>query len=296
MRVCPQALPVTCAGPAPRTPRVVLRCGWVLAAGTRQNGRLVRHAPVLTSSGRKCDVAHAQLRGVVALDGPSGTGKSTVSRRLASALGAIYLDTGAMYRAITLAVLRAGADPSDSGAVIRVANGAELTMGTDPEQPAVLLGGADVSQEIRGPEVTGAVSAVSAVAEVRELLVRQQRELIDKALQEPGGIVVEGRDIGTVVVPDAKLKVFLTADAHARAQRRATQDLAEGRVSDLQQTHADVQRRDKLDSTRKVAPLRPAEDAVELDTTHLGVQEVLEQLHKLVESRGLLDGSGREDR
>jgi cytidylate kinase len=241
-------------------------------------------------------VAHAQLRGVVALDGPSGTGKSTVSRRLASALGAIYLDTGAMYRAITLAVLRAGADPSDSGAVIRVANGAELTMGTDPEQPAVLLGGADVSQEIRGPEVTGAVSAVSAVAEVRELLVRQQRELIDKALQEPGGIVVEGRDIGTVVVPDAKLKVFLTADAHARAQRRATQDLAEGRVSDLQQTHADVQRRDKLDSTRKVAPLRPAEDAVELDTTHLGVQEVLEQLHKLVESRGLLDGSGREDR
>lgn len=240
-------------------------------------------------------MAHAQLRGVVALDGPSGTGKSTVSRRLASALGAIYLDTGAMYRAITLAVLRAGADPSDSGAVIRVANGAELTMGTDPEQPAVLLGGADVSQEIRGPEVTGAVSAVSAVAEVRELLVRQQRELIDKALQEPGGIVVEGRDIGTVVVPDAKLKVFLTADAHARAQRRATQDLAEGRVSDLQQTHADVQRRDKLDSTRKVAPLRPAEDAVELDTTHLGVQEVLEQLHKLVESRGLLDGSGRED-
>ncbi|MER7012020.1 (d)CMP kinase [Saccharopolyspora sp. NPDC000359] len=237
-------------------------------------------------------VAHARLRGVVALDGPSGTGKSTVSRKLASALGATYLDTGAMYRAVTLAVLRARVEPTDEAEVVRVVRAAELTMGTDPERPAVLLDGQDVGQEIRGPEVTGAVSAVSAVAEVRELLVAQQRRLIGAALAESGGIVVEGRDIGTVVVPDAGLKVYLTASSDARAQRRTAQDISEGRAGDLVRTHADVQRRDALDSGRKVAPLRKADDALELDTTDLDVAGVLEQLHKHVESRGLLSDGG----
>ncbi|MEV0055727.1 (d)CMP kinase [Saccharopolyspora shandongensis] len=238
-------------------------------------------------------VAHARLRGVVALDGPSGTGKSTVSRKLASALGATYLDTGAMYRAATLAVLRAEVEPSDAAEVARVVRAATLIVGTDPEQPSVSLDGADVGQEIRGPEVTGAVSAVSAVAEVREQLVAQQRRLIGAALESPGGMVVEGRDIGTVVAPDAGLKVYLTASAHARAQRRTAQDVSEGRAGDLDRTHADVQRRDALDSGRKVAPLRKADDAVELDTTDLGVVEVLEQLHKHVESRGLMAGAER---
>ncbi|MBB5156704.1 cytidylate kinase [Saccharopolyspora phatthalungensis] len=233
-------------------------------------------------------MAFARLRGVVALDGPSGTGKSTVSRKLASALGATYLDTGAMYRAVTLAVLRADVEPSDPAEVVRVVRAARLTVGTNPEHPTVFLEGTDVGREIRGPEVTSAVSAVSAVAEVREQLVAQQRELIDEALVAPGGIVVEGRDIGTVVVPDAGLKVYLTASAHARAQRRTAQDVSEGRAGDLDRTHADVRRRDALDSGRKVAPLRRAEDALELDTTDLGVVEVLEQLHKHVESRGLL--------
>ncbi|MDA3624305.1 (d)CMP kinase [Saccharopolyspora oryzae] len=237
-------------------------------------------------------MAHAKLRGVVALDGPSGTGKSTVSRKLASALGAIYLDTGAMYRAVTLAVLRAQVEPSDVAEVVRVVRAAELTMGTDPERPSVLLDGQDVGQEIRGPEVTGAVSAVSAVAEVRDQLVALQRELIGQALSEPGGIVVEGRDIGTVVVPDAGLKVYLTASSSARAQRRTAQDVSEGRTGDLDRTHADVQRRDALDSGRKVAPLRKADDALELDTTELDVAGVLEQLHKHVESRGLLTDGG----
>ncbi|SDZ40475.1 cytidylate kinase [Saccharopolyspora shandongensis] len=243
--------------------------------------------------GKDMHVAHARLRGVVALDGPSGTGKSTVSRKLASALGATYLDTGAMYRAATLAVLRAEVEPSDAAEVVRVVRAATLIVGTDPEQPSVSLDGVDVGQEIRGPEVTGAVSAVSAVAEVREQLVAQQRRLIGEALESPGGMVVEGRDIGTVVAPDAGLKVYLTASAHARAQRRTAQDVSEGRAGDLDRTHADVQRRDALDSGRKVAPLRKADDALELDTTDLGVVEVLEQLHKHVESRGLVAGAER---
>ncbi|GAA2789275.1 (d)CMP kinase [Saccharopolyspora taberi] len=238
-------------------------------------------------------MAHAQLRGVVALDGPSGTGKSTVSRGLASELGAAYLDTGAMYRAVTLAVLRAGVDPDDAVEVGRVTAGVKLEMGTDPLRPSVRLDGDDVEAEIRGPEVTGAVSAVSAVGAVREQLVEQQRGLIREALAAPGGMVVEGRDIGTVVVPDAALKVFLTASSHARAQRRTAQDTAEGREGDLERTHADVQRRDALDSGREVSPLKQADDAVEVDTTELDVRGVLGRLIELVAERGLSSGVER---
>lgn len=241
-------------------------------------------------------MAQAELRGVVALDGPSGTGKSTVARKLASTLGAAYLDTGAMYRAVTLAVLRARVEPSAAEEVARVAGAGIPAMGTDPVRPSVLLDGADVEEEIRGPEVTGAVSAVSAIPEVRELLVSEQRRVIGEALRRPGGIVVEGRDIGTAVAPDAGLKVYLTASSHARAQRRSTQDLEAGRAGDLERTHDDVQRRDALDSGRAVSPLRMADDAVELDTTESDVAGVLEQLHKLVESNGLLAGAERTAR
>jgi len=228
---------------------------------------------------------------VVALDGPSGTGKSTVARKLASALAASYLDTGAMYRVVTLAVLRAGVPVDDAEAVAHVAAGAMPEMGTDPLDPRVALAGEDVSAEIRGPEVTGAVSAVSAVPAVRELLVDEQRRVIRAAVARPGGVVVEGRDIGTVVAPDAGLKVYLTASAQARAMRRSEQDRAAGRESDLERTHADVQRRDALDSGRAVSPLRMAPDAVELDSTQLDVAGVLEQLVKLAECRGLLTGA-----
>lgn len=233
-------------------------------------------------------MAHAVLRGVVALDGPSGTGKSTVARRLASALGAVYLDTGAMYRAVTLAAVREGIAPNDATGVTLVARSAVLTMGTDPRSPGVLLGGENVGEEIRGPVVTGAVSAVSAIPAVRGLLVAQQRRLIEEALDSPGGIVVEGRDIGTVVVPDAGLKVYLTASAHVRASRRSAQEAGAGRGADVQGVHADLQRRDAMDSGRAVSPARPADDAVHMDTTQLAVTGVLEQLHKLVERRGLL--------
>ncbi|WP_228771924.1 (d)CMP kinase [Actinokineospora iranica] len=221
------------------------------------------------------------------MDGPSGTGKSTVARRLAGALGAGYLDTGAMYRAITLAVLRAGVDPADSAAVLRVAEAADLHIGTDPRHASVHLGAEDVAAEIRGQRVTLAVSAVSAVPRVRDLLVARQRQIINEAGARLGGIVVEGRDIGTVVAPDAGLKVYLTASAAARAARRTAQDSAEGRKSTVDATLADVQRRDRLDSTRAVSPLRPAEDAVEVDTTELDITGVLDHLLAIVRDRGL---------
>jgi cytidylate kinase len=210
---------------------------------------------------------------VVAVDGPSGSGKSTVSRRLAGALGARYLDTGAMYRAVTWAVLQAGVDPQDADAVAKVAADAHLASGTDPEHPTIRLDGVAVDAEIRSPKVTGVVSAVAAVPAVRRLLVAQQREIIAAA----GRIVVEGRDIGTVVAPDACVKVYLTASADARARRRSTENAA-----DLHATAADLARRDQLDSTRATDPLAKAADAVELDTTGLNVDDVVTRLVALV--------------
>ena len=226
-----------------------------------------------------------RLRGVVAMDGPSGTGKSTVSRRLAKALGVAYLDTGAMYRAVTLAVLRADADP-DSAEAEQIAIAAAKTVRsvTDPLAPHVLLDGEDVEAEIRGPEVTRAVSAVSAKPAVRAALVEHQRAMI----AESPGIVVEGRDIGSVVVPDAPLKVYLTASEEVRAARREAQDRKAGRTVDHATVLADVRRRDRLDSTRKTSPLHAAADALVLDTDDLPVDAVLTELLRLVEERGLL--------
>ena len=230
-----------------------------------------------------------RLHGVVAMDGPSGTGKSTVSRRLAVSCGAAYLDTGAMYRALTLAVLRAGLDGEAPGsAEVAVAAVAGVRSVTDPQAPALLLDDEDVEPEIRGPEVTRAVSAVSAFAEVRTALVDRQRQLIATALGESGGIVVEGRDIGSVVVPDAPLKVYLTASDEIRAARRAAQDRKAGRDSDPGTVLADVRRRDRLDSTRKVSPLHAAPDALVLDTDGLSVDAVLARLLELVAERGMV--------
>ncbi|WP_179777920.1 (d)CMP kinase [Amycolatopsis endophytica] len=225
---------------------------------------------------------------MVALDGPSGTGKTTVARKLAGLLSAGYLDTGAMYRVVTLAVLRAGADPQDAEAVAALARAAEFTLGTDPSAPSVRLAGEDVAAEIRGAEVNHAVSPVSAVPQVRELLVARQREIIAAVLAEVGGIVVEGRDIGTVVVPGSPLKVYLTADPAVRAARRSAQDTAAGRQSSEAEALASVGRRDRLDSTRATSPLKPADDAVHLDTSELSVDQVLTALSELAGQRGLL--------
>lgn len=228
------------------------------------------------------------LRGVVALDGPSGTGKTTVARKLARRLSARYLDTGAMYRVVTLAVLRAGTDLADEHAVGALAHDVDFSLGTDPERPDVRLAGEDVAAEIRGPEVTGAVSPVSAVPQVREVLVARQRRMIADAIEDDGGIVVEGRDIGTTVAPDAPLKIYLTASAEVRAARRNTQDSAAGRASSVESARESVERRDRIDSTRAASPLRAAGDAVQVDTSELTIDQVIVALAELARGRGLL--------
>jgi CMP/dCMP kinase len=227
------------------------------------------------------DANHPEPRTVVAVDGPAGTGKSSVSRGLAHVLRARYLDTGAMYRIATLAVLRAGVDPTDQDAVQAAASAAKLSVGHDPGTDRSYLDGEDVSSEIRGDEVTKAVSAVSSVAAVRARLVDLQRGLA----AGPDSVVVEGRDIGTVVLPDADVKIFLTASAETRARRRNDQNVAAGLPDDYDSVLADVRRRDHLDSTRAVSPLRAAADAVVVDTSEMTESEVIDHLLDLVEQR-----------
>lgn len=218
---------------------------------------------------------------VVAIDGPAGTGKSSVSRGLARALGARYLDTGAMYRIVTLAVLRGGVDPADAEGVASLASTVELSVSYDPDSDRCYLAGEDVSVEIRGDEVTRAVSAVSSVPSVRARLVELQRSMAEG----PGSVVVEGRDIGTVVLPDAPVKIFLTASAETRAARRNDQNVASGLVDDYDGVLADVRRRDHLDSTRAVSPLRAAPDALVVDTSDMTEAEVIAHLLELVRQK-----------
>lgn len=203
---------------------------------------------------------------VIAIDGPAGSGKSTVGRRLAQELGLDYLDTGAMYRGVTFAALRRGIDPDDAEVVGRLAEQVELTVADGQ----VVVDGADATIEIRGPEVTRAVSLVAANPAVRRELVRRQREW---AAQRGGG-VMEGRDIGSVVFPDAALKVYLTASPEVRAQRRSKE------VTDLdyETVAADLARRDALDQGREASPLALADGAVEVDTTGRDVDEIVADL------------------
>lgn len=186
-----------------------------------------------------------------------------------------------MYRIVTLAVLRAGIDPSDAEAVGETASDVQLSVGYDPDDSSFYLAGEDVSSEIRGDDVTRAVSAVSAVPTVRTRLVDIQR----KMAEGPGSIVVEGRDIGTVVFPDAPVKIFLTASAETRAQRRNAQNVRAGLADDYPAVLADVRRRDHLDSTRAVSPLRAAEDAIVVDTSDMTENEVIAHLLDLVTQR-----------
>lgn len=216
---------------------------------------------------------------ILAVDGPSGTGKSTTCRALAKTLAATYVDTGAMYRVATLAVLRAGVDPADTTAVIAATADLPLEINPDPDTTAVLFAGEDVSEIIRGPEVTAQVSAVSAIPEVRANLVALQRTLAAGAHRA----IVEGRDIGTVVLADAPAKAFLTASAEVRARRRYEQDLAAGRTVDFDTVLADVIRRDDADSSRAVSPLTPADDAAVIDTSDMSPAEVQARLISLVE-------------
>ena len=219
---------------------------------------------------------------VIALDGPAGSGKSTVARGVARALGLPYVDSGATYRAATLAALRQRVDLSDAEAVDRVVATAAIDLSVDPDAPCVRLDGEDVTTEIRGPEVTAAVSAVSAIPAVRARLVELQRRFAAR------GAVLEGRDIGTVVCPDAPVKVYLDADPEVRAARRAGDPDAGVRpVSDLVHAVAvDLARRDRLDSGRAVSPLQAAPDAVHLDSTALSAQEVITRVLELAAAAG----------
>jgi CMP/dCMP kinase len=217
---------------------------------------------------------HARTGVVVAIDGPSGSGKSSTSRGVAARLGLRYLDTGAMYRAITWWMLEQGVPVAEPAAVAARCGEPVIMSGTDPLAPTITADGVDVSQAIRSPAVTAAVSAVSAVPEVRARLLVVQREAIDG-----GGIVVEGRDIGAVVAPDAEVKVYLTADAAARAARRA----AEEGGTDLAATESSLLARDRFDSTRTASPLTMAAGAVHLDTTPYTLDEVITLIVGLVE-------------
>jgi cytidylate kinase len=221
----------------------------------------------------------AGFRGQITLDGPSGTGKSSVARAVAARLGAAYLDTGAMYRAATVAVLDSGVDPADAEAVARVVAAAQIEVGTTAGAELVRVDGVDVATRIRSAEVTRAVSPVSAVPAVRRRLVDQQRALVQAA----DAVVVEGRDIGTVVLPGATLKIYLTAAPEVRAQRRAGQ-LGLTDPADVAALAEDLRRRDEYDSSRADSPLRPAADAVIVDSTALDRKAVVERVVALAES------------
>ena len=209
---------------------------------------------------------------VIAIDGPAGSGKSTVAREVANRLGLDYLDTGAMYRAVAFEAIRRGIDPDDAATVAELARQMELSVAD-----RILVNGDDATVEIRSPEVTRAVSSVAANPDVRHELVLRQREWAD----QHGGGVVEGRDIGTVVFPSAPLKVYLTASEEERASRR-TREMLE---RDFDRVAADMARRDRIDSTRTASPLTVAPDAVQLDTTGLDAEQVVEQVMELVAER-----------
>lgn len=212
---------------------------------------------------------------VVAIDGPSGSGKSSTSRGVADKLSLAYLDTGAMYRAVTWALLQRGVDLDDPEAIAAAADGVRITSGTDPLAPTIHADDIDVAVAIRGEDVTAAVSRVAAVPRVRELLVELQRAMIATA----DGMVVEGRDIGSTVAPDATVKIYLVADPAARAARRAAEDGS----ADAAATELALARRDEIDSTRDASPLAKSESAVVVDSTHLSLDEVIDTIVGIVD-------------
>lgn len=213
---------------------------------------------------------------VVAVDGPSGSGKSSTARGVADRLGLAYLDTGAMYRAMTWALLQAGTDLTDPDAIAAAAEGVQLESGVDPLEPTIHADGVDVAEAIRGEDVTAAVSHVAAVPSVRERLVAMQRQSI---ADNDDRIVVEGRDIGSTVAPNADFKIYLVADPAARAARRAAEDGS----ADATATEQALAKRDEIDSNRAASPLAMAADAVLVDSTYMTLEEVIATIVDMVE-------------
>ncbi len=228
---------------------------------------------------------------IIAIDGPAGSGKSTVARAISGRLGFTYLDTGAMYRAVTWRCLSQGIDVSSEADVVRVAEESRISFDdSDPVGTRVVIDGSDVTRQIRLPEVDANVSEVSAYPAVRSAMVARQRELSHVA-----DVVAEGRDVGTTVFPEAEVKVFLTADARARAHRRAVQreggdaardSHAQADAAEEQQLLAAIERRDAIDSTRVTSPLRAAADARLIDSSSMRIDEVIDAIVKLVEEAG----------
>lgn len=212
---------------------------------------------------------------IIAIDGPSGAGKSTLGKMLAKQLGLLYLDTGAMYRAVALEAIRKGIDLNHASSVAEAAKEAEIELKGEVDSLRVFLDGDDVSDEIRTLEIAQAASVVSTISDVRRTMVQLQRKLGE---QSPKGCVLEGRDIGSVVFPNADIKFFLTAKPEARARRRFEEDKAKGRVSTYEETLAEINERDERDVARVDSPLTIAEDAVVIDTSELDLTEVFEQM------------------
>lgn len=215
----------------------------------------------------------------IAIDGPASAGKSTIAKKVAEQLGYIYLDTGAMYRTLTYAALSNEVDLQDEEALHTLLKGIRITFSTaENEMQRVFLNDEDVTDSIRSEEVTQNVSLVSSFAKVREEMVARQ-----KSIARSGGVVMDGRDIGTVVLPDAEVKIFMTATAEERALRRYKENIANGMTTSLEELTEDMKRRDHLDSTRSVSPLKKAEDAIVLDSTHLEIDEVVKQILGIIE-------------
>jgi cytidylate kinase len=221
---------------------------------------------------------------VIAIDGPAGAGKSTVAQKVAARLGLSYVDSGATYRAAALKVLQSGVPPDDERSVAELIAQTDIRITTDGLQSRVLVDGQDMTEKIRTPEVTLAAAQVSRLPEVRAKLIAVQR-----GFATGRGVVMEGRDIGTVVFPNAALKVFLKADPEERARRRLKQDRKEGRSATLEQTASEIARRDQLDAERKISPLVAAADAYQIDSTDLLADQVVEQILDLAWKKGLVE-------
>ncbi|MCI0695355.1 (d)CMP kinase [candidate division KSB1 bacterium] len=225
-----------------------------------------------------------ERRLIIAIDGPAGSGKSTTARLLAKRLGYTYLDTGAFYRALTLKVLESGVSPDDGANVLQLAESIQIELQPRADKNRVLLDGRDVTQAIREPRVTNAISPISENSRVRAIMVDKQR-----AIGRNGGVVMEGRDIGTVVFPEADLKIFMQASLDERARRRQDELATMGIARDIETLRQEIARRDQKDSNRKIAPLMQAADAVLLDTTSMTIEQqvefILEALEKKLKTR-----------
>ncbi len=219
-------------------------------------------------------------RGIITIDGPAGSGKSTVGRLLAQRLGYLYMDTGAMYRALAWKALHMGIALEDSEALTRLAEVSRITLSGDPDHVRVAIDGRDVTEAIRSPEISRAASLIATIEGVRRAIVAAQREM-----GRDGGVVLEGRDTGTVVFPDADVKFFLDARPEVRARRRLEQERAQGRDVSFEETLRETLERDHRDQERSASPLRRAEEAIYLDSSEMSIEQVVEYMLEIIRQR-----------